>query len=102
MPRKRNTDAQGRNFDSKTIQDVWNKSSIVPEYSGETHRYDACGMIIFRTSYGKETDMGWEIDHKNPVANGGTDNPSNLQALQSSLNAQKGDSLNWECPKKKI
>jgi 5-methylcytosine-specific restriction endonuclease McrA len=102
MPRKRNTDAQGRNFDSRTIQKVWEKSPIVPGQSGETHRFDACGVVIYRTSYGKETDMGWEIDHIVPVAEGGTDDLSNLQALQSSLNAQKGDSLNWKCPKQKI
>ena len=42
--------------------------------------------------------MGWEIDHKNPVARGGTDRLNNLQPLLSSLNAEKGDRYPWRCP----
>jgi len=102
MDRNRNTNRNGRQFDSETVQKVWDKCSFVPGRGGETHRYDACGIIIYRYSYGQETEMGWEIDHIKPVAKEGSDNLSNLQALQARLNAKKGDTYPWTCPKLKI
>ena len=44
-------------------------------------------------SYGEHTEMGWEIDHIIPKAKGGTDHINNLQALNTKVNRQKGDSL---------
>lgn len=35
--------------------------------------------------------MGWEVDHKHPVAKGGSDNPRNLQAVQWEENRTKSD-----------
>ena len=37
--------------------------------------------------------MGWEVDHIKPKARGGSDATRNLQALNTSLNREKGDSL---------
>jgi 5-methylcytosine-specific restriction endonuclease McrA len=42
-------------------------------------------------------NYGWEIDHINPVANGGTDIDNNLQPLNWKNNAAKSDKLNWLC-----
>lgn len=39
------------------------------------------------------TEKGWEIDHITPKARGGSDATVNLQALNTRLNRQKGDSL---------
>lgn len=102
MIRKRNTDVNGRSFNDDIIQKVWDKCVPVPGKDGETHRFDVCKTIIHRYSYGKESQMGWEIDHIKPVSKGGTDSLSNLQALQSNLNAQKGDDFPWKCPQKRI
>ena len=37
--------------------------------------------------------MGWEIDHIKPTARGGSDSIRNKQALKTSVNREKGDSL---------
>ncbi|KAB2921718.1 MAG: HNH endonuclease [Bacteroidetes bacterium] len=41
--------------------------------------------------FGQESQFGWEIDHIVPVSCGGTDEPSNLQALHWENNAAKGE-----------
>ena len=48
----------------------------------------------------RDSKHGWEIDHINPVSNGGTDNIDNLQPLYWKNNADKGDILKWRCPSK--
>ncbi len=45
----------------------------------------------------RNSNYGWEIDHINPVANGGGDEINNLQPLYWDNNAKKGDNLNWRC-----
>jgi len=37
--------------------------------------------------------MGWEVDHIKPSNKGGSDATINLQALNTSVNRSKGDSL---------
>jgi HNH endonuclease len=56
-------------------------------------RKDACGAWIVRSQYGDVTErgFGWEIDHIDPVSNGGADDPWNLQPLQWQNNREKGD-----------
>jgi len=39
----------------------------------------------------KLTALGWELDHKNPIARGGTESPRNLQALHWEENRAKSD-----------
>ena len=82
----------GRFFTPAEIQAVWEKGRVIRGENPALYRQDQCGAIIFRSSYGKRTDMGWEIDHKNPVSRGGTDNIRNLQPLQWANNRRKGDS----------
>jgi len=47
----------------------------------------------------RQSEYGWEIDHINPVANNGSDDLYNLQPLYWGNNLDKGDSLNWSCPR---
>jgi 5-methylcytosine-specific restriction endonuclease McrA len=40
--------------------------------------------------------MGWQIDHKHPIDDGGSDSLANLQPLQSEENREKGDQYPWK------
>ena len=44
-----------------------------------------------------EDKRGWEIDHINPISNGGGDEIGNLQPIYWENNMAKGDKLNWQC-----
>jgi len=87
------TTRSGASFDERTINAVWNRATIVPGLNPNVQRKDACGAWIRRSDYGDTTQygFGWEIDHVNPVSNGGTDDVWNLQPLQWQNNRQKGD-----------
>lgn len=99
MVRNHNTDRNGSNWSQETIRVVWNKATIVPGYDLNVWRKDKCGKFINYSQHGnRNSDYGWEIDHINPVSNGGGDELSNLQPLHWNNNARKGDSLNWRCP----
>lgn len=95
--RRRNTDASGRPFTQDVIDAVWEKGARVRSRDPNLYRRDDCGNIIYKPSYGKETDMGWEIDHRKPVAKGGTDHMNNLRPLQCAANGEKGDNYPWHC-----
>ncbi len=75
------------------IQDVWDKGRRVRGKNPDVYRRDTEGNEIYRTSYGKDTDMGWEIDHIDPRARGGGDNMENLQPLQTKANRIKSDNV---------
>ena len=64
-------------------------------------RYDKCDNPIKYSEHGnRESANGWEIDHIDPVSNGGTDDLSNLQPLFWRNNASKSEDLDWTCPAK--
>ena len=75
----------------KQIEDVWEKAKQIRGQNPEAWRRDAEGNKIRKGSYGTEGKYGWEVDHKNPISKGGTDNPRNLQALQWEANREKSD-----------
>ena len=72
---------------------VWSKAKLVRSKNPNTHRQDPYGNEIVKSSYGKDSEKGWNIDHIKPKAKGGSDNIRNLQALKTSVNKSKGDSL---------
>ena len=76
-------------FSEKTIQDVWEKGTVVAKYDSTKWRKDQCGAWISRSQYGnRDSQYGWEIDHISP---GGEDNLSNLRPLHWLNNVDKGD-----------
>lgn len=101
MARNRNTSTSGGGFSQSTIDAVWKKGKIVEGYDSNTYRKDRCGAWMKKEDYGQTTKYGWEIDHKKPVAKGGTDDTDNLQPLHWENNRGKSDNYpNWSCTKK--
>jgi 5-methylcytosine-specific restriction endonuclease McrA len=78
-------------FDEYIIEQVWQKASKVQNNAPNIYRKDYAGAWIRRDQYGKQTEYGWEIDHLNPVSNGGSDDLSNLFPLQWKNNLSKSD-----------
>lgn len=96
MARNPGTRRDGGGFDDATIEAVWKKGTPEPQYP--SFRKDTCGASMQRPKYGKTEQYGWEIDHKKPVAKGGTDDLDNLQPLQWENNRHKGDDYpDWTC-----
>ena len=52
--------------------------------------------MIYKPSYGKQSEMGWELDHKFPKSKGGTDSSRNLQAVQWEENRKKSDTYPYK------
>lgn len=79
---------------NKSIKDaVWDKAKKISGKDPSTHRQDPYGNTLYYGSHGKSSEMGWDVDHIKPQSQGGSDSVRNLQALQSSVNRSKGDSL---------
>lgn len=102
MTRRRSTDRSGNNFTTQSIIAVWNKGWVVTGHDPAVRRKDACGAWIEFSQYGVTTEngTGWEIDHIQPVSQGGGDTLEKLQPLQWENNRHKGDDWpNWSCLK---
>ena len=89
------TDCSGNNFNRNLINYVWGKRT--PHPWGIGWGYDRFGNLIKYDDYGKVSKRyGWDIDHSNPVSNGGSDHGNNLQPLQSYYNRYiKADNYPW-------
>jgi 5-methylcytosine-specific restriction endonuclease McrA len=76
------------------IEATWERTPKVRGKDPDLYRRDSMGNEIYKPSYGKQSEKGWEVDHKNPKANDGTDHGRNLQALQWEANRKKSDKVN--------
>jgi 5-methylcytosine-specific restriction endonuclease McrA len=100
MVRKSDTNRKGNSWTEHEKKDVWNKGRVIPNFSSNTWRLDKCGKVMKWSEHGnRDSDNGWEIDHINPVSNGGNDLIDNLQPLHWENNADKSDKLRWTCPR---
>ena len=79
-------------------QIAWEKARTLRGKDPNLYRRDRAGNVMYWPSYGKQTQMGWEVDHSHPRALGGTDSPRNLQALNTAENRRKGDRYPWWWP----
>ena len=52
MSRHRNTTRTGQRFSQSTVEAVWRKGRIVPEYDSSRFRKDSCDMWMERRAYG--------------------------------------------------
>lgn len=75
------------------IEKAWRNAKPVRGQDPDKVRQDPYGNKISKASYGKNTATGWEVDHIKPIARGGSDATQNLQALKTSINRDKSDSL---------
>lgn len=78
-------------FSEERIQQVWDKADTISGKDPSLYRQDKFGNEMYRSSYGKQSDMGWTIDHSKPQSKGGTDHLNNLQAMNWKANIQKSD-----------
>ena len=75
----------------KQKQTAWENAKPIKGKNPDVYRKDTYGNVIYKPSYGKQSDMGWEVDHKHPVSKGGSDSPKNLQAVQWEENREKSN-----------
>jgi hypothetical protein len=69
---------------------VWAKGKVSEGYNGNFYRRDAFGTWMQYSAHGDTLSyFGWEIAHIKPLADGGTNDPSNLQPLQWQNNRKK-------------
>ena len=60
---------------------AWENASEMRGKNPDVYRKDQYGNKIYKSSYGKQSEMGWEVDHKNPISKGGSESTKNVQAL---------------------
>jgi len=78
-------------FTKGKVDKIWDKGTKVSGNEGSKWRKDQCGAWIYRTSYGKQSDYGWEVDHIKPKSKAGTEDISNLRPLHWENNRSKAD-----------
>ena len=74
----------------KIVGEVWEKAKSMRGKDPDVWRKDKYDNKIRFGSYGTQGEYGWEIDHKNPKNNEGSDQLRNLQPLHWEENREKG------------
>ena len=85
-------DESRKTFSDDEIQKVWNKAKKIGGEDASVYRQDYAGVWIKRDEYvTKDSTLGWDIDHRKPVAKGGSDDLTNLDPIQWNNNRTKRD-----------
>jgi 5-methylcytosine-specific restriction endonuclease McrA len=87
-----NKTSKGILFSADVVALVWEKASPIQGKDPNIYRRDVCGAVIKKDMFAvskKEYSLGWEIDHIKPLELGGSDDITNLQALQWCNNRAK-------------
>lgn len=77
---------------NKDVEKLWGKCKPVKNKIPNLYRQDVYGNTLYKPSYGKNTEMGFHVDHIKPKSKGGSDHIINKQLLQYRVNIQKGNS----------
>lgn len=52
-----------KTYSEETIQEVWEKAIIVPDFDKDQARHDLCGNVIYRVAYGHyDSKFGWVVN----------------------------------------
>lgn len=74
-----------------TAQYVWRKAKPIKGRNPNLYRQDSFGNTIYKAAYGRNSHLGWQVDHIYPKSKGGTNARTNLQALQTKANRRKSN-----------
>ena len=93
-----------RNFTEEEINYAWSKAKEVSGVDKNKWRKDYAGAWIYRDHYGRtDSDYGWEVDHRKPLALDGTYDKANLDPLQWNNNRTKDDNYpRWKTSKSSL
>ena len=75
----------------KDVEATWERAPKVRGENPDVWRRDEVGKKIRKAPYGTVGEFGWEVDHRNPVSKGGSDDGRNLRALNWKSNRRKSD-----------
>ena len=78
-------------YTQERLDQIWDKGEIIKGKNPDLYRLDKFGNQMYKPSYGKTSEMGWNVDHSKPQAKGGTDHLNNLQPMNSRANSSKSD-----------
>lgn len=54
------------NFSKERLGQIWDKGQAIRGKNPDLYRRDRYGNVMYRPSYGKTSNMGWNIDHSKP------------------------------------
>ena len=72
-------------------RDAWDKAKKVKGKDPSKYRKDKFGNCMYWGSYGKNSAMGWQIDHWVPRTKRGGDTPNNRNSMNTRANLKKGN-----------
>lgn len=78
-------------YSNEKILAVWNKAVEVTGYDSRIWRKDFAGAWIRYDHFGMKDTYGWQIDHRRPLSEGGTDELTNWLPMQWENNLEKSD-----------
>ena len=74
-------------------QYFWRKAKPIRGKNSNLYRKDSFGNTIYKPAYGRDSRMGWQVDHIYPKSKGGSNARRNLQALQTITNKRKSNKI---------
>lgn len=78
-------------YSKERLNQIWDKGSTIRGKNPDLYRKDVYGNVMYKPSYGRTSEMGWNVDHSKPQDLGGTDHLNNLQPMNSRANSGKGN-----------